>query len=198
MPENEKYVPKILEVLLWPDERLHETSVDVEDYDENLEHIIADMFTTMQARGGVGLSSPQVGLNLNIITIELEATNPLVLINPVIEESSKEKFKWEEGCLSVPGFFEYRERPDTIVVSYNKINSERITAQFQGLYAFAIQHEYDHLQGKVFVDSISFFRKGRVKKKMAKALPNILANMNAVKDAVIAEGMREVDLLKEE
>ena len=195
---EEKYVPKILEVLIWPDERLHDESYDVEQnlFDEDLEHLVADMFTTMHARGGVGLAAPQVGYNFRIIVIELEPERPLVLINPKIHVGSKKMFKWEEGCLSVPGYFEYRERPDMIVVKYNTIKGERVSTEFHGLYAFAIQHEYDHLEGKVFVDKSSWLKKGRIKKKMAKSLPGILSQMNSVKDKAIEEGMREVNLLK--
>lgn len=170
-PEN-NYTPKFREILTWPDEGLHIECHDVVDFNEDLEHLVADMFVTMTANEGVGLAAPQIGELSNVIVIRIEPENPLVLINPEIIDSSDTMFEFEEGCLSVPGHYEKRKRPESITVKFKDLKGEDREFEFLKLYAFAIQHEIDHLHGKVFVDGASWFKKGKIEKKMKKALKN--------------------------
>jgi peptide deformylase len=165
-----KYTPKLREILVWPDDRLHQEGSDVTEFNEELEHLVEDMFVTMTAHEGVGLAAPQIGELLNIITIRIEPNNPLVLINPTIIGTSDADFTFEEGCLSVPGHFEKRKRPDLISVRFQDVKGEEHEFDFLNLYAFAIQHEMDHLNGKVFVDGASWFKQGRIEKKIKKAM----------------------------
>jgi peptide deformylase len=167
---TESYKPKIREILVWPDPRLNIRATDVVNFDDNLRNLIADMFVTMTANEGVGLAAPQIAEPYNIIAIRLEPTKLLTLINPTIMKSSDDNFEWEEGCLSVPGYFENRKRPNTIEISFYDPSGEEVTAEFSGLYAFAIQHELDHLNGKVFVDGSSWLKESRIKKKIKKTL----------------------------
>lgn len=164
------YTPKLREILVWPDERLHMECRDIVDFDEDLERLVADMFVTMTANEGVGLAAPQIGELSNIIVIRIEPDKPLVLINPEIVEASEELFQFEEGCLSVPGHYEKRKRPESIIVRFKDIKGDEHEFEFLNLYAFAIQHEMDHLKGKVFVDGASWFKQGKIEKKMKKAL----------------------------
>jgi peptide deformylase len=172
--ETEKagaYQPKLLPILKWPDdERLHQKSVDVTVFDEELEHLALDLLHTMKTANGVGLAAPQTGNMLNIITIWIEAEKPLGLVNPVIVETSEELFEFNEGCLSVPGYFEDRKRPAKIVVKFVDVKGEPHEFECNGLYAFAIQHEIDHLNGRVFVDGASPLKRARIKSKIRKTL----------------------------
>lgn len=182
----EKYQPQVREVLVWPDERLTMPCVDVKDFDDELEKLVADLFVTMTVREGIGLAAPQIGINKNLFVIRIETSKPMVFINPVITtlNKDKEQFEWEEGCLSVPGHFEKRKRPKNIVVNFQDVKGEEHSMQFSGLYAFAIQHEYDHLQGVCFVDGGSMFKRGRVKMKIKKALPKLLARAEEIRKQV--------------
>ena len=167
MAEN-NYTPKILNVLTWPDSELSIPSEDVTEFDTKLTDTITDMFTTMAAYNAIGLAAPQCGIHKNIIVLRIEEHSPFVLINPKIISSSEEIFEWEEGCLSVPGYYEKRKRPEMIVVESVDTNNKRTELEFRGLYAFAVQHEIDHLQGKTFVDNSSWFKRNRIIKKIEK------------------------------
>lgn len=166
------YTAKNLKILRWPeDESLHEKCVDVTQFDDNLVMTAFDMLHTMRTHNGVGLAAPQVGLLYNMITIWIEDTKPLVLVNPKITEASEELFEFNEGCLSVPGYFEDRKRPNRIVVKFQDVHTgEPKEFEYRGLYAFAIQHEIDHLNGKLFVDGLSMLKKSRIKAKIKKYL----------------------------
>lgn len=152
-----------LNIITWPNEILHKICDTVTTFDDSLSSLIMDMFYTMQKSNGVGLAAPQVGILKNIATIWIEPNNPIVLINPTIIEMSQETFSWQEGCLSVPGFFEERERPDTIKVVFNDIDGTEVMREFHGLYSFAIQHEIDHLQGKLFIDDLPHLTQTKIK-----------------------------------
>lgn len=165
----EPYQPKVLPILKWlEDKRLHEKSTDVVVFDENLEHLVLDMLHTMKTANGVGLAAPQVGVLSNVIAIWIEPEKPLVFVNPVITFASTELFKFNEGCLSVPGYFEDRERPNQIIIKFVDVKGNPHEFECNGLYAFAIQHEIDHLNGKLFVDGVSLLKKSRIKSKMKK------------------------------
>lgn len=163
------YQPKLLPILKWPDdERLHEKSVDIVDFDLTVKILAYDLLHTMKTANGVGLAAPQTGNMVNMITIWIEETKPLCLINPVIIEASEELFDFNEGCLSVPGFFEDRKRPAKIVVKFFDVGGEAREFEYNGIYAFAIQHEIDHLNGKLFVDGASPLKRSRIKARMKK------------------------------
>lgn len=172
---EEQRKPQIRRMVIWPDPRLSAKCEYVTRFDDSLDHLVQDMFATMVANSGVGLAANQVGILKRVITIRVEQNSPFYLINPEIIESSDEMFKWEEGCLSVPGYFEDRERPARIAVRFKTVDGEEKEIEMFDLTAFAVQHEMDHLDGKTFVDDSSFFKKGRVKKKIKKALPDQVA-----------------------
>jgi peptide deformylase len=157
-----------LPILIWPNELLHQKSVDVVDFSE-MEQLGDNLIATMKAKNGIGLAAPQVGILKNVIAIHVPNTEPIVLINPTIRSSSTTPFTVNEGCLSVPGFYEDRVRSEMIIVDYQNFREEHIIhAQFNGLQAFCIQHEMDHLQGKLFIDDFSLLKKDMVKRKIKK------------------------------
>lgn len=160
-----------LQIVHWPDERLHKKCEDVTEFDDHLVKFVTDMIYTMRENNGVGLAAPQVGIPLNVIVLWIDTPeNSFVgeMINPEIIEVSNEMFRWEEGCLSVPGYYEDRERPKTIRVRYHDMYGKLYERELSGLAAFAVQHEIDHLNGKVFIDSLSQLKKDRIKKKISK------------------------------
>ena len=176
-----------LPIVMWPDKRLAEQCEDVTDFDDQVRSLVASMIWTMRARDGVGLAAPQVAILQNIITVDIPletqlpstgtetpeyepVSRPFALINPKIIDADEKMFKWSEGCLSVPGYYEDRERPWRIVVEYFNDDGKKYTREFTNLFAFAIQHEMDHLEGKVFVDDLSRLKKDRIRKKMVKTL----------------------------
>lgn len=164
-----KLEPRLLPIVVWPDERLSVKCEDVTDFDVQLKQLSLDMTATMQAGMGAGLAAPQVGVLLNVIIVfSLVSDTPQTFVNPQIIHQSEEPFEWNEGCLSVPGYFERRTRPNRIVVKYKDIQGKEHEDSFEGLHAFAIQHEIDHLNGKVFVDGLSQFKTKRVKDKILK------------------------------
>ena len=166
---SDKIVPKKLPLIYWPDKRLNRKCTDVTAFDEDLHQLIADMFATMKYHIGVGLAAPQVGVFKNLFVLWIDREAPLVFINPTISfPPNNPMFEFEEGCLSVPGIFEMRERPQTILVHYQTPDGEEKSAMLTDLTAFAFQHEYDHLQGETFVDGLSTFKKLFTKKKVAK------------------------------
>jgi peptide deformylase len=160
---------RVLPVLVWPDKRLRVQCKVVTIFDHNLQRLASDMFATMRYNNGVGLAAPQVAIHLNVIAVWLEENaEQIFLANPKIVEESEDLFAWNEGCLSVPGYFEDRRRPNIISVTFQDIVGKEHTQKFEGLIAFAIQHEIDHLRGKVFVDEASQFKKSRIKEKVKK------------------------------
>lgn len=166
---NRDYEARLLPILKWPDdERLHEKCVDVEYFDDDIARLAYDMLHTMKSVNGVGLAAPQVGEMINMIAIWIEEDKPLIIINPIVVNQTAELFEFNEGCLSVPGYFEKRKRPEKITVIYRNANGAHCDTEFSGLYAFCVQHEIDHLEGKVFVDGSSLLKKSRIKSKMKK------------------------------
>lgn len=173
MSDNqEEYKPRIHRIRIWPDDEvLHEEAEEVTVFAKGLKRLAQDMLATMVANQGIGLAAPQIGIKQKIIAIRIEDGNPLIFVNPKIVHRSEEMFSFEEGCLSVPGYFEERDRPKEIIVEFQDVTGQEHRVFFNDLYAFAIQHEYDHLMGKVFVDDVSWFKKNKVKKKIKKAYP---------------------------
>jgi peptide deformylase len=159
----------VLTILEFPDERLRKKAVTVKTVDGNVKKLVDDMLETMYTAKGVGLAATQVNIHQRIVVIDVseEKDNPLCLINPeIIEKDGVEES--EEGCLSVPGFFEKVKRAEHIRVK--AINREGQPFEFEAndLLAVCVQHELDHLEGKLFVDYISTLKRQRIKKKLEK------------------------------
>ncbi|MEN2943835.1 peptide deformylase [Mannheimia haemolytica] len=159
----------ILDVVLYPDEKLATVCEPVEQVDEALNRFIDDMFETMYEHEGIGLAAPQVGVLKRVITIDIEGdkTNQVVLINPEILESSGET-GIEEGCLSIPGHRTLVPRKEKVKVKALNRQGEEIIIDADDLFAICIQHEIDHLNGVLFVDHISNLKRQRIKEKMQK------------------------------
>lgn len=161
----------LLKLLHYPDERLRTVAKPVEVVDERVKKIVADMTETMYAASGVGLAATQVNIHERIIIVDVseERQSPQVLINPEVISESADRKVFQEGCLSVPGIFDDVERPDCIRVRALNQHGEAIEFDADGLLSVCIQHEIDHLNGKVFVDYLSRLKQGRIKTKMIKA-----------------------------
>ena len=160
-------------ILILPDPRLRLRSAPVEHVDADTRALIDDMFETMYAAPGIGLAAVQIGVPKRIVVLDTakreEGAQPLVLINPKIVWTSDEKRIYQEGCLSIPEFFEDVERSDRVRVTYLDRDGAPQEREADGLLATAIQHEIDHLDGVLFIDHLSRLKRERVVKKFAKA-----------------------------
>lgn len=161
----------ILPILQYPDERLHKVAKKVDTITQVTRKLISDMAETMYAAPGVGLAATQVNVHAQIIVIDVSESHDelLVLINPELLMSEGES-KCEEGCLSVPGIYEKVQRAERIAVRALNAKGEAFTLQAEGLLAVCIQHEMDHLQGKVFVERLSHLKQVRIRNKLKKRL----------------------------
>ena len=161
-------MPK-LEILHFPDERLRTKAKPVEQVDDNIRQLVDDMFETMYEAPGIGLAATQVNVHKRVIVIDVshEKNQPLCLINPVIiaKDGIEER---EEGCLSVPGIYETVVRADHIKVKALDRDGNPFELETGDLLAVCIQHEMDHLEGKLFVDYLSALKRNRIKKKLEK------------------------------
>ncbi|WP_111642189.1 peptide deformylase [Marinimicrobium alkaliphilum] len=159
-----------LEILEFPDPRLRNVAKPVEQVDDRIRQLIDDMFETMYAAPGIGLAATQVNVHKQIVVIDVSDTQsePQVFINPEVEVLDQELGGYDEGCLSVPGFYETVERPRHVRVKALDRNGEPFVLEPQGLLAVCIQHELDHLNGKLFVDYISPVKRQRIRKKLEK------------------------------
>ncbi len=159
-----------LEILTFPDPRLRTLASPVKTVDERVRQIIDDMFDTMYAAPGVGLAATQINVHEQIIVIDVsdDQKQPQVFINPSIEVLGGDKEKYDEGCLSVPGFYESVERPLNIKVTALDKDGKKFTLEPDGLLAVCIQHEMDHLNGKLFVDYLSNLKRNRIRSKLQK------------------------------
>jgi peptide deformylase len=159
----------ILSILEFPDERLRKRAALVKTVDDKIKKLVDDMLETMYESHGVGLAATQVNVHQRVVVIDVseEKDAPLCLINPEIIEKDGVK-ESEEGCLSVPGFFEKVTRAEHVIV--RALNREGESFQFDArdLLAVCVQHELDHLNGKLFVDYISSLKRQRIKKKLEK------------------------------
>ena len=159
----------LLPILQYPDERLHRVAQPVTRVDEKIQQIIKDMAETMYAAPGIGLAATQVDIALRIIVIDSSPSHDqlLTLINPqLISQSGVSEF--EEGCLSVPGIYEKVPRADRITVRALNIDGRPFELAAEGLLSVCIQHEIDHLDGKVFVQYLSGLKQNRIKSKLKK------------------------------
>lgn len=157
-----------LTILKYPDERLHLTCKDETMFDEPLEKFSQRLLQTMKTQRGIGLAAPQVNVHKNIIAVWIDEDKPFVFVNPIIVDASEELYDFREGCLSVPGYYEDRKRPKKITLKYYDLKGVEHQDQFENLHAFCIQHEIDHLRGKVFIDNLSELKKDRIKTKIRK------------------------------
>jgi peptide deformylase len=158
-----------LAILEFPDPRLRTRAVPVEKVDAELRALIDDMFETMYAAPGIGLAATQVDVHKRLLVTDVSAdkTEPHVLINPTIVDSSG-KTVCEEGCLSVPGYYADVERAEQIRVRFTDRDGEDRELEADGLLAVCIQHEMDHLDGKLFVDYLSEAKRQRLRKRLEK------------------------------
>ena len=159
----------ILTVLTFPDERLRTKAKPVSDVNDKIRALVADMFDTMKAERGVGLAATQVNVHQQVIVMDVsdDQDTPLVFINPKVIEQRGTKIN-EEGCLSVPNNYAKVERAEWIKVSALNEHGEEFITEAEGLLAVCIQHEMDHLQGKLFVDYLSSLKRQRIMKKLEK------------------------------
>lgn len=159
----------ILSILEFPDERLRKKAVPVQKVDDKIRKLVDDMLETMYESRGVGLAATQVNVHQRIVVIDVseEKDAPICLINPEIVEKDGVK-EGEEGCLSVPGFFEKVTRAEHIIVKALNKNGEPFELSCRDLLAVCVQHELDHLDGKLFVDYLSTLKRQRIKKKLDK------------------------------
>ncbi len=158
-----------LEILTFPDPRLRNKAESVARVGNDIRHIVDDMFETMYAAPGIGLAAIQVDIPLRIVVIDVseEKHSPLCLINPEILAREGEE-QTEEGCLSVPGFYEPVTRAEKVRVSALDRDGNPFELDADGLLAVCIQHEIDHLDGKLFVDYVSSLKRQRIRKKLEK------------------------------
>ena len=156
-----------LTILEFPDPRLRKKASPVETVDDELRTLIDDMFETMYAAPGIGLAATQVDVHKRLLVADVSSNGdqPHALINPVILEKDGVQVS-EEGCLSVPGYFEEVERAEHIRVRYLNRDGEEVTTEMEGLLAVCVQHEIDHLEGKLFVDYISEAKRSRIRKRL--------------------------------
>ncbi|MCP1338355.1 peptide deformylase [Idiomarina sp. M1R2S28] len=156
-------------VLQYPDERLRKVAQKIEKVDDNIRSVIDDMFETMYEEQGVGLAATQVDVHRRLFVADCseDQNEPLVFINPEITEAEGH-FKNDEGCLSFPGVYAKVERAEKITVTALDKNGERFSRSAEGLLAICIQHEIDHLDGKLFVDYLSPLKRERIRKKLEK------------------------------
>ncbi len=188
MATNSTIKGKVLEILTYPNPLLREVSQKVTKFDEGLKQLAADMLTTMYDANGIGLAAPQVGQLLRMLVIdtrpsdpensryenedqtelEKKVKQPLILINPEIVNGTG-KTTFDEGCLSVPSFFETVERFDTVEVKAFDLDGKEFRFKTDGLLAICIQHEMDHLEGTLFIDHISFTKSNKIKNQIKKS-----------------------------
>ena len=161
----------LLPILRYPDPRLHTVAKPVAAVDEAVRALIPRMLATMYEANGIGLAATQVDVHQRLIVIDVseERDQPLVLINPEIEWASPETRKGEEGCLSVPGIYDGVERSVAVRVRALDAQGQSRVIEGEGLLAVCMQHEMDHLMGKVFVEYLSPLKRNRIKTKLQKA-----------------------------
>ena len=162
----------LLKILIFPDPRLRTVAKAAEKVDDSLKKLTEDMLETMYEGSGIGLAATQVDVHKRVIVVDIseKKDEPLVLINPVLNKVIDPELKtYSEGCLSVPGFYEELERPSEIEISFQDVNGQDHTLIANGLLSVVVQHEMDHLEGKMMVDSISNVKREMIRKKLSKA-----------------------------
>jgi peptide deformylase len=162
----------IRKIIIIPDAQLRLVSAPVASIDKSVRALADDMLETMYDAPGIGLAAIQIGVPQRLITIDLakkeEPKNPMVFINPEILSSSDETSTYEEGCLSIPEYYEEVERPASVKVRFTDLKGQLVEMDAEGLMATCIQHEIDHLNGKLFIDYLSKLKRDRVMTKFRK------------------------------
>ena len=160
----------ILQILEFPDPKLRKKAEPVTVFDEKLEVLIADMLETMYEAEGIGLAATQVDVHKRLLLIDISENrdSPQVFINPEIEILEGELSEYDEGCLSVPGFYETVSRPRLVKITAQDSRGEKFEKVAEGILATCIQHEIDHLDGKLFVDYLSILKRQRIRSKLEK------------------------------
>ena len=160
----------VLKILIFPDQRLRTVAKEVLDINEEVKTLSKDLLETMYSGDGIGLSATQVNIHRRILVVDVseEKDSPMIFINPSVEVLGQEKKIYGEGCLSVPGFFEEVSRPAKIKITAQNLDGEKFSLEAEGLLAVAVQHEMDHLDGKIFVDFLSNLKRQRIKQKLIK------------------------------
>ena len=161
----------IRKILKFPDQDLRIKAKPVETFDKELKTLTDDMFETMHSVNGIGLAATQIGVAKQVAVIDIspEKNEPLVIVIPkiqILDPSKKEDY--DEGCLSVPGLFETISRPSDIKLSYQDLNGKKQEIKPEGLLTKVVQHELDHLNGRLFVDHISELKRRRIRNKIVK------------------------------
>jgi len=161
----------ILSILEFPDPRLRTVATPVTQVDSRIQQLVDDMLETMYDAPGIGLAATQVDVHERVIVIDTSESRsePKVFINPEVEVLNPDLGDYDEGCLSVPGFFETIHRPKSIRVKALDREGEVFTEELDGLLAICLQHEMDHLQGKLFVDYLSPLKRQRIRGKLEKS-----------------------------
>ena len=161
----------IRKILKFPDQDLRIKAKPVESFDGELKTLTDDMFETMHSVNGIGLAATQIGVAKQVAVIDIspEKNEPLVIVNPAIQILDPSKTEdYDEGCLSVPGFFEKISRPSDIKLTYQDLNGKKQEIKPEGLLTKVVQHELDHLNGRLFVDHISELKRRRIRNKLVK------------------------------
>ncbi|WP_339801485.1 peptide deformylase [uncultured Marinobacter sp.] len=160
----------ILDILEYPDPRLRTIAKPVDEVTDEIRELIDNMFETMYDAPGIGLAASQVNVHKQVVVIDLseDRSEPLVLINPRVEVLDGDLQDMQEGCLSVPGFYEDVSRIEHVRVTALDYNGQPFEKEVTGLLAVCIQHELDHLNGKLFVDYLSALKRNRIRKKLEK------------------------------
>lgn len=165
----------IREIIVLPDKQLRLVSKPVEKVDPTIRKLADDMLETMYDAPGIGLAAIQIAVPLRLITMDLarkkdeDKPEPRVFINPEILSASEELSTYEEGCLSIPEYYEEVERPARVRIRYQDLDGKTHEEDAEGLFATCIQHEIDHINGKLFIDYLSKLKRDRVMKKFSKA-----------------------------
>ena len=160
----------ILPILCYPDPRLHTVAKPVAKVDDRIRQLVQDMYATMYDAQGVGLAATQVNVHERVVVVDVSEgrDEPFALINPELLWASEETQLGEEGCLSVPGIYDGVERSTAVKVTALDEHGDARTIEAEGLLAVCIQHELDHLRGKVFVEYLSPLKRNRIKTKLVK------------------------------
>ena len=158
----------LLDILEFPDPRLRTIATSVETVNDNIRQLVADLFETMYAASGIGLAATQVNVHKRVVVMDIskDKSRPWVLINPEFEVLTDDMQEMQEGCLSVPEFYETIIRPQRIRLTALDEQGEQYSKDLDGLMSVCVQHELDHLNGKLFVDYISQLKRNRIRKKL--------------------------------
>ena len=162
---------KKLKILIFPDPRLRKVAKKIVKFDKSLENLANNMLKTMYEANGIGLAATQVDFHVRLVVMDVseERNDPKIFVNPIYRVlDGHELFEFEEGCLSIPGFNEIIARPDKIELTWQDLSGKQHKDCPEGLLTVCIQHEIDHLEGKLMVDYVSALKRDRVRKRLLK------------------------------